>query len=131
MAQPEPVTLASPLAPSAVVQTAAQVLAAKGFTLTTSDAAGGIIVAARPVVKGTSSDWFACRWGPDAFGSKITTGSLTVTVTARPATAGSAVMIVGTAHSVAHLDGLPDTPDKDCVSNGKTERAIASAVSVR
>lgn len=129
MTAPAPTQLTSPLSPSAVVQTAVATLAARGFTVTTSDATNGIVVAQRVVEEGSAKDWLACRWGPNAGAWMTTKGGVTVTVLAKPAPSGSAVTITGTAHSTTHFG--PYTANEGgeaCASNGATEAAIAKAI---
>lgn len=125
MPAPAPTELASAMTPAAVVQAAVQVFAVRGFTVTNADASGGVVIARKAIPTGhadIAKDLLACRWGPDAVGWRMTSGVATLTVTARPNGAGSAVTIIGTTDA-----GLPG----ECVSSGKTEAAIASAVATK
>lgn len=117
-----PTQFTSSLSPTLVVQSAVQTLAARGFTVTTADATGGVVVAARAFRErdpATVKALLHCRWPDNAIGWAMTSGRLTITVAARAADEGSVVTITGT----------PDIGSADdCTSNGSTEAAIAKAI---
>jgi hypothetical protein len=115
-----------------------QVLATRGFTVTVADAGGGVVVASRSVRAGDpdgAKELLSCRWGPDAIGWRVTSGTVTVTVAARPSAPGSSVTIVGASSTAARLGSgrVADAgaDDGSCVSSGRVEAAIAEAVAAR
>lgn len=124
-----PVQLQTTKTPQQVVQLAAQQVVLAGLTITSSDAAGGSLVAT--LTRDGSAPWsptLNCRFGDNTLGHDRGTVVLTVRVAAVGAAIGSAVAITSSAHVSVKAGILSSESDTDCVSGGAIEKQIADAV---
>ena len=117
VAVPEPVNLTVSIPPTQVVQRAAQRLVADGFTITTSDATGGVLTATLTRVGGVARGPFiACRFGEGSIANERGTTTLTVRVTAMAAGAASKVFIATAATNTVIAGILSGSSETDCAS---------------
>lgn len=129
-----PVAFHSERTASEVAQIAAQQLALAGFTLTQSDANGGIVTAHRDRAKLGNGEYVNCKYGDGSSGANLMDTDLTVSVIAKPAANGSDVQIVGAVRTTypgmagTGLEGAMPPSDTDCASNGVLEKRIADAI---
>jgi len=131
-APPAPQEFHAALTPQRAVAASGHVLVADGFDIQTSDAAAGIITAKRQRSPHGNDSLIVCKFKPGSIGSNAMTTTLSVSVSARPASDGSDVLISGRVHSSygttsGRMIGLEDS-DADCASNGSEERRIAAAL---
>lgn len=138
---PQPPTPAAPVAlhvarpSSEVAQIAAQQLTLAGFTITQSDATGGIVTAHRRKAQFGNGDYMNCKFPKGSIGGNTMETDLTVSVIARPAASGgSDVQISELVHTSypgmagTGLEGATPANDEDCASNGMIEKKIADAI---
>lgn len=127
---PEPKRFTMPMLPSTVVQSVARVLVADGFDITTSDANAGVIAAQRQRGPKQQPEYLTCVGHPNSLATQGRTTTLRVNVSAVGNGSGSEITIRTSVRSEYRGDGL-EANDRDCVSSGKTEAAIAAAVGYR
>lgn len=118
--------------PAEVVQTATRELAAAGFEVSVSDAAGGTVVAKRVRAPDEQGEDVKCKYAHGSIAGKGAEATLTTNVTARPASGGSDVQISSFVRTdFSRLPGIfanQPANDKDCVSSGAIEKKIADAL---
>ena len=130
---PAPQALHVAQAPPAVVQTAAQELIRDGFEVMQSDAAGGVLTAQRATDNKGDETVLTCDFRKGSMLDANLRAVLTVSLSARADSAGSAVTIAAHVHSsYPRLTGILAVAenDKDCVSNGVTERRIVNSLTI-
>lgn len=127
-----PTRLTSSRAPREVIATATRVLQDAGFQISTSDAASGSVVATRVRSPEQQGGDIACTF---ARGSREATGgtaTMTLRVTAQPASRGSQIVMAAQVRmaypQLASSDSPPASNDKDCISTGAVEKRIADAL---
>jgi len=130
-----PVALHVSRSASDVAQISAQQLTLAGFTITQSDAAGGIVSAHRVRAKSGNGAYANCKFAEGSSGANLMETDLVVSVVARPATNGGAdVQITGTVRTSypgmagTGLETAMPSNDEDCASNGTIEKKIADAI---
>lgn len=129
MSAPAPLDFTAPVAPAQVVQRAAQRLTIDGFTVTTSDATGGILTATLTRRgEGTWGPFIACRWSDKSLAHSNGTATLTARLTAQSASTGSKVFIATSTYTVIDAGMLSSKSDTDCASTGVAEQHVAEAV---
>jgi hypothetical protein len=130
--QPEPKTVTVPIAPAAVIQSAAQSLVADGFEIATSDATAGLLVAKRRATLDKAKGYVTCRWGADAPGAAGVDTQVQVTVAARAAASSSTVTITSKAKSASiplhQTVNSPDASEENCATSGAAENHVLKAI---
>lgn len=132
---PAPIAVLSPLTPAQVVQRSGQRLVMDGFSVTTADAASGILTATLTKTgQGDYGPLVTCRFGPNAVGRKGMTTVMTARVATTTAAAGSSVLIGSSTmttygpESAAVRLGGGSSSTTDCASTGEIEKRLATAL---
>jgi len=114
-----------------IAQIASQTLAASGFEIVTSDAAGGVVTARRHRATTGNSEFVSCRYKRNSIAESSMETTLTVTVAAK-ANAGNSDAIVSSsvrAEFPSLTGALKMAPsDTDCASTGSVEARILDAI---
>ena len=122
IAQLEPTRLQSARPGTEVVQLAVRELTGLGFEIVAADAASGVVTARRIGRQRDLAGLIRCVHRHDG-------AELTISVSARPAAAGSEVLMSSRVTDRHTPVGAPASEDHDaCASSGEVERRIAEAV---
>jgi len=115
------------------VQTAAHQLVGEGFEVTQSDAAAGVLTARLATDNRASPPLLTCFFHKGSMLDESLRAVLTVSLSARADSGGRGSAVTIATHvrsSYPRLTGVLAVPEneKDCVSNGVTERRIVGAL---
>jgi hypothetical protein len=128
---PAPAAVQTTASVPAALQTVAQELVSRGFTISVSDAQAGVLTAARTRAQSGNDDILRCRGASGSTQTRNRVSTLTITVAARPSAGGSDVRIgssTRTTYPGLTGDQAIEPNDRDCVSLGVVERRLVAAL---
>lgn len=129
---PAPSSLRSERTVEAALESAAQLLTGAGFEILTRDAGTGVLTARRFQTQTGNAEYLRCDFPAGSLREQHLNSTLTVSLRAVPADAGSTVTIA--ARALSQYPGLENSPlaspdsETDCVSNGTVESRLGAAL---